>query len=191
MVITPFFIPVYPRFYSAVYETYPNPESYSKDETIPAYTIFTKALNYGKRGLTNIDLYEVCSIFKEIKEINLKSNYLTNIVLKPLAKQNRLSKLILSKNHLRQIDLSPLKDCNNLKIVDFSYNKLHNINLSPLSSCKKLQTILLDGNKIVEIDLAPLEKSKNIHAIYIDRNTTLKNYYQSKTIKDKIRFVEK
>ncbi|OLS31394.1 MAG: hypothetical protein ThorAB25_03200 [Candidatus Thorarchaeota archaeon AB_25] len=88
--------------------------------------------------------------------IDISSNWLTEVDLRPLQSCTDLEYLSLAVNKLDWIDLTPLQNCKRLRHLDLSHNKLKDIDLSPLAGCENLVYLYLQENKFSQVNIAPL-----------------------------------
>ena len=129
------------------------------------------ALDLGFQNEGN-DLLKKLSNFKFncLKELNLRTNQISNI--NPFTNMNldKLQTLNLYKNQIQ--DLSPLKNANLQDLIKINLQKNNISDISPLIdlNCINLQILLLDNNQIE--DIIPLTKVKfnGLQTLTLDNN---------------------
>lgn len=88
--------------------------------------------------------------------IDISSNSLVEVDLKPIAACRNLEYLSLATNKLERIDLAPLQESKRLRHLDLSHNRLKEIDLTPLAECKDLVYLYLQENMFSKVNIAPL-----------------------------------
>ena len=104
------------------------------------------------KNVDNIGLELLCSIpYKNVEEIDLGNNNISNIEAVKNLNSPNLKILILRNNKIK--DIEPLKNISTLKILDLSFNKIENINALKeiMKNNKNLEKINLENNIIKNI----------------------------------------
>ena len=94
--------------------------------------------------------------------IDISSNWLTHVDLKPLESCKDLEYLSLAVNKLEKVDLTPLQNCPRLRHLDLSHNKLKDVDLTPLAGCEELVYLYLQENMFEQVNIAPLLDLKQL-----------------------------
>ena len=111
-------------------------------------------INLNGKKIENLDLKLLCSLYyKNLEELDLSNNNLSNIEEMKNLNSPNLKIIILKNNKIE--DIEPLKNITstNIKKIDLSFNKI--INVNPLEEIiknnKKIEKINLENNKIKNI----------------------------------------
>ena len=110
------------------------------------------------KGFSDAGLEDLCKIdFKELKELILNNNKISDIKVLERAKYKKLEILDLSQNNIS--DINPLEKVNfkELKQLYLGYNNITDINIFEKTKFDLLETLLLNDNKI--------DKNKNASII--------------------------
>ena len=121
-------------------------------------------LELSEKGIKNEDLILLSAIeFKNLEEINLGNNDISNIKVIKEFKSPKLKIIDLSFNKIN--DITPLEDIikNNEKLenINFSHNEVKKININDFKEnvlYKRVKDINLEHNKIIEKDFDELRK---------------------------------
>ena len=122
------------------------------NNTINIFNLFQNIEHLILEGNENIINFLENANFKNLKELNLSHNNLSNIKVLEKVKFFELEKLNLSKNKI--LDINVLENVNLIKLkeLDLSYNDISDIKIFEKVKCKELEKLNLSGNKISDIN---------------------------------------
>ena len=110
------------------------------------------------KGLGNIGLEDLCKIeFKELKELILNNNNISEIKILEKAKFEKLEILDLSQNKISNINIFENVDFEDLKQLYLGYNNISDIKVFERANLEKLEILYLNENKI--------DKKKSVETI--------------------------
>jgi len=88
--------------------------------------------------------------------VNLDLRDMISVDLLPLIWCRNLEDLSIRNNKLTEIDLSPLSKCPNLQGLRLNNNQLEKLNLFPLAECSMLEELAIQANRLKRVDISPL-----------------------------------
>jgi len=94
--------------------------------------------------------------------IDISSNWLTEVDLRPLEFCTELEYLSIAVNKLESVDLTPLENLKKLRHLDLSHNRLKSIDLTPIAGCENLVYLYLQENMFSQVNIAPLYDLKQL-----------------------------
>jgi len=110
------------------------------------------------KGLGNIGLEDLCKIeFKELKELILNNNNISEIKILEKAKFEKLEILDLSQNKISNINIFENVNFEDLKQLYLGYNNISDIKVFERANLEKLEILYLNENKI--------DKKKSVETI--------------------------
>ena len=140
------------------------------------YNLNIKNINVEKIELTfkNIDneqLKNLCMIeFKELKELNLYYNEISDIKVLEVVEYENLLKLDLSQNKISDINVLENIKFKGLKELYLSGNKISDINVLENAKFEKLEKLYLGNNKIMDISILEKVKFEKLKKLYLGAN---------------------
>ena len=138
-----------------------------------------KNINLNGKKVNNFDLKFLSLIhFKNLEELDLGNNNISNIEPIENLSSNNLNKINLSNNQIKNIE--PLKNFSNLKDINLSLNKIEDI--SPLNEImnknKLLEKINLNDNNIKNVEILKNNIPKSIKSIFIGGKNAIKEDFE-------------
>ena len=135
-----------------------------KDTKINKLELSLKIL--GDEGLKYL-----CKIeFKELKELNLSANNITDIKSLEKAKFEKLEKLNLSYNNISNIDILEKLNFKELKELDLSSNNISDIKVLEKVNFKQLKILNLSLNKVLDNKILNKLNFKELKNLILDEN---------------------
>ena len=134
--------------------------------------LFLKGITF--ELLKNVD-------FKELKELYLSNNYISNIIQLEKVKFDELEKLFLNDNEISNIKVLEMCNFGKLKELNLSNNYIANIEVLALVKFDNLEKLKLNNNKITDIKALEKCNFKKLKEIYLNNNkitgiNTLENW---------------
>ncbi|MFW9965631.1 MAG: leucine-rich repeat domain-containing protein [Candidatus Thorarchaeota archaeon] len=105
--------------------------------------------------------------------VNLDLRDMISVDLLPLIWCRNLEDLSIRNNKLTEIDLSPLSKCPNLQGLRLNNNQLEKLNLSPLAECSMLEELAIQANRLKRVDISPLFHCHALKELKHDTSVTL------------------
>ena len=131
-----------------------------------------KEINLMQQFATNDQLKNLCKIeFKELKELNLKENNISDIKPLETAKFYKLEILDLSKNNISDINSFEKVNFIELKKLYLFDNKISDINVLEKVKFMKLEVLDLNKNKISDINVFKNVNFKELKKLYLNTNS--------------------
>ena len=119
--------------------------------------------------------------FKELKELNLSNNYISNIKQLEKVKFDALEKLFLNDNEISNIKELSICNFGKLKVLNLSNNYILNIGVLEIVKFDNLEKLYLNHNKIRDIKALEKCSFKKLKELYLNYNkitgiNTLENW---------------
>ena len=133
-------------------------------------------INLDGKKIGDLNLELLCSIyFRNLKEISLRNNDISNIESLKKLKSELLEKLDLSENQITNIEPLKYLSSTKLKELDCSNNKINDINSinDIINKNKQLEKINLNKNQISNVDILKKNLPLYIKEINLDDNNIL------------------
>ena len=133
-------------------------------------------INLDGKKIGDLNLELLCSIyFRNLKEISLRNNDISNIESLINLKSELLEKLDLSGNQITNIKPLIYLSSTKLKVLDCSNNKINDINSlnDIINKNKQLEKINLNKNQISNVDILKKNLPLYIKEINLDDNNLL------------------
>ena len=130
------------------------------------------SLNLRSKNIGNEGLNYLCEKmnFKELKELNLSDNYITDIEALKKAKFEKLEILDLFDNKIKNIDALKNVNFKELKKLYLHYNKITDIKVFKEVQFEKLELLQLAGNEISDINILKTANFKELKEINLCGN---------------------
>ena len=113
-----------------------------------------KKLDFSGNKIGNKDFEKLCKIeFKELNELYLGDNDISNINPLEKANFNKLKILLLCNNIISDINILSKVNLKELKILKLHYNDISDIGVLEKVKFNKLEILYLSGNKISDINI--------------------------------------
>ena len=124
-------------------------------------------LNLESKHLGNEILEYLIKIeFKELKEIDLSGNNISDIKLLEKAKFEKLEILILGGNGISDINILEKVNFKELKWLDLYFNKISDIRVLERIKFEKLEKLYLTSNEISDINILEKVNLKELKGLY-------------------------
>ena len=120
----------------------------------------------GNEGLELLSKIE----FKNLKELNLFCNQISDIKILEKVKFEQLEILNFSNNKISDIKILEKVNFKNLKKLDLSWNKISDIKILEKVKFEKLEILNLSGNEISNINILEKVNFKNLKKLYLCNN---------------------
>ena len=146
---------------------------------------FNKKYNFNiQQNITKIDLFnkeignevlkELCQIeFKQLKELYLDRNHISDIKVLEHAKFEKLEILDLSNNKISDINILEKVKFKELKELYLYNNNISDIKILENVKFEKLEKLDLKGNQIKDINILEKVKFKELKELYLDNNNNI------------------
>ena len=116
-------------------------------------------------------LKDLCKIkFKELKELNLSSNNISQIKVIEKVKFEKLEKLNLGNNKISDINVLEKVNFKELKGLFLFFNNISNIKVLEKVKFEKLEILDLGRNKILDIHILEKINFKELKQLYLSNN---------------------
>ena len=144
------------------------------------YKIFIKDVNIRELDLIgsqlgNKGLSQFCKIeFKELKNLYLNSNLISDIKALEKAKFEKLEILDLGNNDIEDINILEKVNFNELKELYLYNNKIFDLKVLSIVKLQKLEILSLSDNSISDISILEKVNFKELKQLYL--NNKLENY---------------
>ena len=122
--------------------------------------------NLGNKGLNDLSKIK----FKELIELNLNKNNISDIKVLEKVEFNKLEKLYLNQNKIEDINVLEKVNFKNLKILYLNENKIKDINVLEKVNFKNLEILYLNENKISDITIFEKVIFPKLEKLYLNRN---------------------
>ena len=108
--------------------------------------------------------------FKELKELYLNYNRISDINILEKVNFKELNKLVLSDNIISDINILEKVDFKELKKLDLSFNEISDIRISEKVNFKELKELYLSFNEISDINILEKVNFKKLNILYLRMN---------------------
>ena len=128
-------------------------------------------LDLKNKNLSNKDLKEFCKIeFKELKDLYLGYNNLSDINILEKLKFEKIDNLNLRSNKIQDINVLSKITFKELKRISFYENNILNIDILSKVNFEKLEHLNLGKNEISNINALEKVNCKDLKRLYLDDN---------------------
>ena len=136
----------------------------------------TTKINLNFKEIGNEGLKDLCQIeFKELKELNLYHNNISDIKVLEKVKFEKLEVLDLSENEIIDINILEKVNFKELRELDLSSNKISDINILEKVNFKELNILNLCYNQISDISILEKVNFKELKYLDLSNNNLSEN----------------
>ena len=122
--------------------------------------------NLGNKGLNDLSKIK----FKELIELNLNKNNISDIKVLEKVEFNKLEKLYLNQNKIEDINVLEKVNFKNLKILYLNENKIKDITIFEKVIFPKLEKLYLKKNEIIDINILDKVNLKELRILDLSHN---------------------